>query len=125
MAGRIGVVGSTNIDLVTYVTRMPGPGETIEAPRFEMGQGGKGANQAVAARCLGSDVVMVSKVGDDVFGENTIRNFRAQGIDVRHVGVAPNMSSGVATIIVAKWERSLDERRMRTLLGRPSSGSQP
>jgi ribokinase len=100
MAGRIGVVGSTNIDLVTYITRMPGAGETIEAPRFEMGQGGKGANQAVAARRLGSNVVMVGKVGDDIFGENTIRSFRAQGIDVHHVGIAPNMSSGVATIIV-------------------------
>ena len=49
MTGRIAVVGSNMVDLITYVTRMPAKGETIEAPSFEMGCGGKGANQAVAA----------------------------------------------------------------------------
>jgi ribokinase len=100
MTGRIAVVGSNMVDLVTYVTRMPGPGETIEAPRFEMGAGGKGANQAVAAARLGSAVTMVSKVGDDVFGRNTISNFERQGIDARHVGIVEGVSSGVAPIFV-------------------------
>ena len=53
MSNRIAVVGSNMVDLITYVVRMPGRGETIEAPRFEMGDGGKGANQAVAAARLG------------------------------------------------------------------------
>jgi len=66
---RIGVVGSSNVDLVTYVDRMPVWGETIAAPRFEMNHGGKGANQAVAAAKLGAAVVMVSKVGDDMLGD--------------------------------------------------------
>ena len=76
-APRIAVVGSNMVDLVTYVTRMPVRGETIEAPSFEMGHGGKGANQAVAAARLGASVVMVTAVGDDMFADNTIRNFAA------------------------------------------------
>jgi len=96
----IAVVGSINIDLVTYISRMPSPGETLEAPRFEMGPGGKGANQAVAAARLGSNVLMVSKVGDDMFGRDLLANFKAQGVDTRHVGVIAGVSSGVATILV-------------------------
>ncbi len=100
MSHRIAVVGSNMVDLITYVARMPGRGETVEAPRFEMGNGGKGANQAIAAARLGSEVVMVSKVGDDVFGQNTLRNFETNGVDTRHVHVAPGLSSGVAPIFV-------------------------
>jgi ribokinase len=100
MSTRIAVVGSNMIDLITYVVRMPEAGETIEAPRFEMGFGGKGANQAVAAARLGSQVVMVARVGDDAFGKNYLENFRAQGIDTRHVSPAPGLSNGVAPIFV-------------------------
>jgi len=100
MSARIAVVGSNMIDLITYVDRMPEAGETIEAPRFEMGFGGKGANQAVAAARLGSQVMMVARVGDDAFGKNYLENFRAQGIDVRHVSPAPGFSNGVAPIFV-------------------------
>jgi ribokinase len=100
MTGRIAVVGSNMVDLITYVTRMPAKGETIEAPSFEMGCGGKGANQAVAAAKLGADVLMVTKVGDDLFGENTIRNFASFGIDTRHVSKVAGKSSGVAPIVV-------------------------
>jgi len=100
MSARIAVVGSNMIDLITYVVRMPEAGETVEAPRFEMGFGGKGANQAVAAARLGSQVMMVARVGDDAFGKNYLENFRAQGIDVRHVSPAPGFSNGVAPIFV-------------------------
>ena len=64
---------------------MPVKGETIEAPSFEMGHGGKGANQAVAAARLGASVVMVTAVGDDMFADATIRNLEALGVDTRHV----------------------------------------
>lgn len=96
----IGVVGSINVDLVTYVDRMPGAGETLEAPGFEMGAGGKGANQAAAAAKLGSEVVMVGRVGDDVFGQGTLRGFRDLGMDTRHVRSVPGVPSGVASILV-------------------------
>ena len=97
---RIAVVGSSNTDLVTYITRMPARGETLEAPRFEMGPGGKGANQAVAAARLGSEVLMVGQVGNDMFGRDLLANFKAQGVDTRHVGVADSVSTGIATILV-------------------------
>lgn len=102
MSGRIGVVGSNMIDLVTYIDRMPGPGETVEAPDFAIGFGGKGANQAVAAARLGSQVMMVTRVGDDMFGPRQVENFRAQGIDTAHVRTAPGLPSGVAPIFVER-----------------------
>ena len=100
MAGRIAVIGSNMMDLVTYVTRMPVPGETLEAPAFEMGHGGKGANQAVAAAKLGADVMMLTKVGDDAFADATIANLKSCGVDTRHVVKVPGRSSGVAPIVV-------------------------
>lgn len=100
MTPRIAVIGSNNMDLVTYVERVPEAGETIEAPAFEIGFGGKGANQAVAAARLGSSVVMLSKVGEDGFGDQQLRNFEANGIDTTHVGRVPGTSSGVAPIFV-------------------------
>ncbi len=99
---RIAVIGSSNTDLVTYVSRMPTPGETIEAPSFEIGFGGKGANQAVAAAKLGAEVVMVTALGDDLFGDNTMRNFAALGMDTAHVKRVAGTPSGVATILVDK-----------------------
>ena len=99
---RIGVVGSSNVDLVTYVDRMPVWGETIAAPRFEMSHGGKGANQAVAAAKLGADVVMVSKVGDDMLGDGVLQNFERTGVDARHVERVNGQSTGTATILVDK-----------------------
>ena len=97
---RIGVVGSSNVDLVTYVDRMPVWGETIAAPRFEMSHGGKGANQAVAAAKLGADVVMVSKVGDDMLGDGVLQNFERTGVDAKHVERVNGQSTGTATILV-------------------------
>ncbi len=97
---KITVVGSNNVDLITYIDRMPNEGETITAPSFDMGFGGKGANQAVAAALLGAEVSMVSKIGDDLFGPNTKRNFESYGIDTRNVEAVPGVSSGVAPIFV-------------------------
>jgi ribokinase len=98
--GRIAVIGSNMVDLVTYVTRMPVKGETIEAPSFEMGHGGKGANQAVAAAKLGASVTMVTKVGDDMFADNTIKNLAGFGVDTKYVTRVKGRSSGVAPITV-------------------------
>ena len=97
---RIAVVGSANIDLTTFAERFPKPGETIFGDKFDLGFGGKGANQAVAARLCGTEVFMVARVGSDLFGPATIENFRKQGIDPTHVRQVEGLSSGVAPIFV-------------------------
>jgi ribokinase len=94
------VVGSANIDLTTFADRFPKPGETIFGQRFDLGFGGKGANQAVAARLCGADVFMVARVGSDLFGPATIDNFNRLGIDTSHVKQVEGLSSGVAPIFV-------------------------
>ncbi len=97
---RIAVVGSANIDLTTFADHFPKPGETIFGQRFDLGFGGKGANQAVAARLCGAEVFMVARVGSDLFGPATIENFRKQGIDPTYVKQVEGLSSGVAPIFV-------------------------
>lgn len=97
---RIVVIGSANIDLTTFTDRFPRPGETIFGRDFSLGFGGKGANQAVAARNCGADVAMVARVGDDMFGEATIQNFKKLGIDTSRVLMTPGVSTGVAPIFV-------------------------
>jgi ribokinase len=96
----IAVVGSANVDLTTFNDVFPRPGETIFGKKFDLGFGGKGANQAVAARLCGANVGMVAKVGGDLFGPATIKNFESQGIDATYVGIAEGVSSGVAPIFV-------------------------
>lgn len=102
MAGRIGVVGSNMTDLITYGRRLPGAGETLEAERFAVGRGGKGANQAVAAARLGATVAMVGRVGADDFGRETRDSLQADGIDITHVLTTPGATTGVAPIFVAE-----------------------
>jgi ribokinase len=97
---RIAVVGSANIDLTTFTSQFPKSGETIFAQKFDLGFGGKGANQAVAARLCGGEVFMVARVGSDLFGPATIENFRKQGIDATHIKQVEGLSSGVAPIFV-------------------------
>ncbi len=97
---RIAVVGSANIDLTTFTDQFPKPGQTIFAQKFDLGFGGKGANQAVAARLCGAEVFMVARVGSDLFGPATIENFKKLGIDTTHVKQLEGMSSGVAPIFV-------------------------
>ena len=96
----IAVVGSANVDLTTFHDAFPKPGETIFGKSFDLGFGGKGANQAVAARLCGADVAMVAKVGKDLFGPATIQNFQSLGIDASYVSAAEGVSSGVAPIFV-------------------------
>ena len=97
---KVCVVGAANIDLISYVPRLPRVGETLHGTQFRMGYGGKGANQAVMAAKLRAEVTMVCKLGRDVFGEGTLENFRAHGIDTTHVTFTEDAFSGVAPIAV-------------------------
>lgn len=96
---RVVVVGSVNIDLTFRVERLPQAGETLPGRSFDVGHGGKGANQAVMAARLGADVSLVGAVGDDAFGEQARENLRQQGVDISHVRVGPG-PTGTAAILV-------------------------
>ena len=97
---RIAVVGSANTDLTTFTDVFPRPGETLFGKDFNLGFGGKGSNQAVAARLCGAEVLMVAKVGGDLFGRATIDNFTSFGIDTQHVQIIDDAPTGVAPIFV-------------------------
>jgi len=76
------------------------PGETLNGKKFEMGFGGKGANQCVMAAKLGAKAAMVGKVGEDVFGKDTISNFQSLGVDTKHLTTTKERATGCAPIIV-------------------------
>jgi len=97
----ITVVGSINMDLVVRAPRFAQPGETIAGDTFMTVHGGKGANQAVAARRLGGIVTMVGGVGEDAFGAAMAQGLADEGIDVRLVDVRGGFPSGVALITVS------------------------
>jgi ribokinase len=96
----IAVVGSANVDLTTFNDVFPRPGETIFGKKFDLGFGGKGANQAVAARFCGANVGMVAKVGSDLFGPATIKNLESQGIDATYVRIAAPLLRKADTIVM-------------------------
>jgi ribokinase len=100
MSITICMVGSAMTDLVARVPRLPGPGETLIGSSFAIGFGGKGSNQAVMAARLGASVTVVAKLGKDVFGENYLQNYKAQGIDTTYVMFDETRFSGVAPITV-------------------------
>jgi len=97
---KIVVVGSSNMDLVVKSSRIPSKGETILGGDFIMTPGGKGANQAVAAAKLGAEMYFVAKLGDDIFGRQSLSNFQKVGIKTDYVEQTKEAPSGVALITV-------------------------
>jgi ribokinase len=97
---KIAVVGSSNMDLVVKSKRIPVTGETILGGDFIMVPGGKGANQAVAAAKLGAQVFFIAKLGNDIFGLQSLNNFRKEGVNTRYVLQTQDAPSGVALIMV-------------------------
>ncbi|MDF3045755.1 MAG: ribokinase [Ornithinibacter sp.] len=102
MSGRVVVLGSLNVDLVTRVERHPRPGETVLGTGLVRLAGGKGANQAVAAAAAGAGVAMVGCVGDDAGGTAYRTRLTARGVDVHAVRVVPGVPSGHAVVTVAE-----------------------
>lgn len=100
MTGKVVVVGSSNVDLLMKMPRLPKVGETVTDCVFAQVFGGKGANQAVGAARAGGDVVFVSCVGDDGYGEQVIASLRQDGIDTRFVSREPGVATGTALIMV-------------------------
>jgi ribokinase len=97
---QIVVIGSTNVDMVVKTDRHPVPGETRLGGIFFMNAGGKGANQAVAAARMGGNVTFVTKVGNDIFGQQSIAGFIKENINTDFVFVDDSSSTGTALIVV-------------------------
>jgi len=96
----IAVVGSLNYDMTVVAARLPAPGETVLGTHHYSGNGGKGANQAVAAARLGAGVAMFGLVGNDEQGQSLVDGLKSEGIDASGVGVDKNSQTGLAVITV-------------------------
>ncbi len=94
------VAGSINVDLIVGVSRLPGPGETVHGNRFVQQNGGKSANQAVAAARVGAAVTMLGAVGDDDLGRSALAGLEEAGVDVRACRVVEGEHTGLALIVV-------------------------
>ena len=101
MDRRIVVIGSSNTDMILQMEHIPRPGETILGGRFSMAAGGKGANQAVAAARAGGDVTFLARIGNDLFGKQTLEGLLQEGINVDCINSDAQSPSGVALIFVA------------------------
>ena len=97
---KIIVIGSSNVDMVVRTSHLPAPGETILGGEFFMNQGGKGANQAVAIKSLGGNLIFMAKLGNDVLGRQSVGYFKKEGIDTRYIALDEDSASGVALISV-------------------------
>lgn len=104
---RIFVVGSVNADFVISAPRMPAGGETLTGSGFFTARGGKGANQAVAACRMGGNVKMCACVGDDVFGQESVKAFTEEGMDVSHIRTIEDAPTGSAVIVVTDGENRI------------------
>lgn len=100
-ATRVIVLGSINTDLVVKGRRLPTPGETVLGGEFYQADGGKGANQAVAAaRAARKPVTFIAAIGDDAQGQDALQRLKLQNLDCRYIHVVPGVPSGVALILV-------------------------
>jgi len=97
---RVCVIGSANVDYTVGLSRLPNPGETVSGGTLLVNLGGKGANQAVAARRLGGEVRMIGCVGDDPDGRRIAESLGAAGIDVSGLTTAADAATGTALIMV-------------------------
>lgn len=108
MRNKIIVIGSANMDMVVKSQHIPKPGETVLGGTFFMNPGGKGANQAVAVSRLGGDVLLVSKIGNDIFGKQSSKIFDEEGVDISGIYADESSPSGIALITVdEKGENSI------------------
>jgi len=94
------VIGSYNIGLTVLGKRIPRPGETVTGHRFTAGPGGKGSNQAIAARRLGGRVTLVARVGNDLFGRDALKLFRREKLPARYVAIDEKQATGAGVIFV-------------------------
>src|SRR5262245_58586720 len=103
----IAVFGSINMDVIAYLDRLPKPGETLHGSSYKMGLGGKGANQAVAARKLGNDVIFIGRTGADSFGEAARAELTSYGVDLARIRRDVVSPTGIAIIKVGEGGQNM------------------
>ena len=96
------VIGSSNTDMVIRVPELPRPGQTVSGGEFQVFGGGKGANQAIAAKRAGAAVKFIAAVGDDDLGKTAVATLAAEGIDTSSIVAVTDTPSGVAMIFVSE-----------------------
>lgn len=100
MATKVVVVGSYNEDFIFTVSDFPQAGETLNSNTMQRSHGGKGSNQAIAAKRLGAEVTLVACVGNDVFGQLALHFWQQEGINIDHVRMDTERPTGTASIMV-------------------------
>src|SRR5260370_20936118 len=98
---RVTIMGSYVADVAFRIDRLPTWGETRMGKSFQLGPGGKGSNQAVAAARAGANVSFISKLGPDPFGEIARTLYRAEGINTQYIFSSPNPTGAAAILIDA------------------------
>ncbi|VDM27466.1 unnamed protein product [Toxocara canis] len=96
------VLGSILQDLISYASRFPRPGESIRGISFEVGCGGRGANQAAQIARLGGKVIMIGMVGNDIFGPLNIENLQKSGVITDYIEKSNAAGTGTATVTVTE-----------------------
>ena len=97
---KIAVIGSSNVDMIIKSSHLPRPGETVGGGVFAKVNGGKGANQAVAAARAGGNVAFISCLGNDDFAPAMLNNFKTDNIDTKYIFVEKDVATGIALILV-------------------------
>jgi ribokinase len=103
----IAVFGSINMDVIAYLDRLPKPGETLHGLSYKMGLGGKGANQAVAAKKLGNDVIFIGRTGADSFGEAARAELTSYSVDLARIRRDDGSATGIAIIKVGEGGQNM------------------
>lgn len=111
---KIVVVGSFVVDLMGRCSHLPLPGETVKGDTFRVGPGGKGANQAVAAKRLNADISLVTKLGKDDFGQIALNSFNSEGLDTKNVFIDDSRPTGAALIMV---DDNTSQNKILVILG--------
>jgi ribokinase len=103
----VAVFGSINMDVTAYLDRLPKPGETLHGSSYQMGLGGKGANQAVAVKKLGNDVAFIGRTGADAFGDAARAELASYGLDLSHIRRDGASATGIAIIKVGEGGQNM------------------
>lgn len=103
----VAIFGSINMDVIAYLDRLPKPGETLHGSGYKMGLGGKGANQAAAARKLGSEVRFIGRTGADSFGDAARAELTSYDVDLTHIRRDEGSATGIAIIKVGEGGQNM------------------